>query len=109
MQVYCNIKTMFKGWRELESFNKELTSTWSKNGSIFPMYDPETKEIFEVGFNSKHCTLVAYNPVSMKEFRKRTEALAQKIINEEMLKASQIVASRVADLYTELEFIELNR
>lgn len=109
MTVYCFVPGQFRGFRDLEMFCREATSAWSKNGQIFPMYDPETKEIFECAFNAESGYLVAYASVSMAEFRKRLEDVAQRMIKDAMYEAMQKASKAVADLYAEIEFIELQR
>lgn len=75
MRVYMHISNLYKGFRELEPFTEKLTSVWSKTGEIFPMYDPETLEIFECGFNTKYGEICAFAEVTMAEFRKKSQGL----------------------------------
>lgn len=107
MQVYCYIKGLYKGFRDLEPFCREVSSSWSKTGQTFPMYDNETKEIFECGFNVSSGYVVAYAQVSMSEFRKKTESIAQKIINDNIAEAMKKASARIEDIYADIAYIEL--
>jgi hypothetical protein len=75
MRVYMSIPNLYQGFRELEMFCAVVNNAWSTTGQIFPMYDPETLEIFEVAFNTVHGALCAYDIVPFETFRKKTKGL----------------------------------
>lgn len=107
MKVYCKIFEEYEGVRELQSFNPIVARNWSMHGKIFPMYDLETMEIFECGFNADSGWIVAYSPVSAKEFRRKIESISEKLLKEAIAEAVKTASEDVSALYAEMQMIEV--
>ncbi len=106
-KIYCNIPSIYKGFRELEFFKREVSEVWSKSGEFFPMYDKESGEIFECAFNSESGFIVAYAEVSVSEFRSRMQEKAQELIKMEFIEAMVKAHARAFTLVQEgLFFVE---
>lgn len=106
-KIYCNIPSIFKGFRELEFFKREVSEVWSNSGQFFPMYDKESGEIFECGFNSESGFIVAYAEVSVSEFRSRMMEKAKELVEMEFIEAMVKANARAFTLVQEsLFFIE---
>ena len=106
MQVYCSINGVYKGFRELESFNQEVAKAWSKTGQTFPMYDVDTVEIFECGFNAEAGLIVAYGEVSIEKFREKLEKAAQELIQARVQLAIAEASEDAARLYSSIAYAE---
>ncbi len=106
-RIYCYIPGVFKGFRELSSFRPEVSSVWSKTGEIFPMFDDETGEIFECGFNNEESVIVAYAEISAQEFRARLERIAHDVIFADVQKAMTEASKKASVLLSEAMFHEI--
>lgn len=99
MKVFCFIPSVFKGYRDLQPFNNAANKAWSKTGEIFPMYDEISGEIFECGFNAEHCSIVAYNEISVEQFREKLQQAAQDLIQARVQAAIAEASAEAAELY----------
>ncbi len=99
MRVYCKIYGVYEGFRVLESFNPIVGKVWSATGEFFPMYDPETNEIFECGFNKSLSMIVAYAEIDIKDFREKLKEVAQEIIEKRVQEAIAKASNEVAPLW----------
>lgn len=106
-RIYCNIEGVYKGFRTLDTFRPEVSFAWSKTGEIFPMFDEETGEIFECGFNNIRSEIVAYRDVSVSEFRNRLTKCAQDMLVEEARKAIFEASKKASVLLSEAMFYEI--
>lgn len=106
MKIYMQIKGEYKGFRELESFNSIVSSAWSKTGQIFPMYDIETSEIFECGFNAEYGEIVAFATVSMERFREKLEKAAKELIQARVQLAIAEASAEASELYSSIAYAE---
>lgn len=106
-RVFCIVPEQFRGFRELASFRPEVSSAWSKTGEFFPMYDIDTNEIFECGFNSEKGLVVAFNSISAKEFRARLEHIAREMLISDVQKAISEASRKASVLLSEASFIEI--
>jgi hypothetical protein len=106
-RIYCNIEGVFKGFRELQTFRSEVSLVWSKTGEIFPMFDEDTGEIFECGFNKERAEIVAFGEISAKEFRARLEHIARDIIMSDVQKAITEASKKASVLLSEGMFYEI--
>ena len=109
MEVYCKIYEEYQGVRELQSFNNIVNRNWSMHGKIFPMYDLETMEIFECGFNADTGWIVAFNAISAKEFRRKIESISEKLLKDAIAEAVKTATDDMSALYAELQMIEVLR
>lgn len=100
-RIYCTARETFRGFRELESFNNIVNNAWSEDPRFFPMYDPDTLEIFDCSWNAEESLIVAYATVSIKEFRTRLSGAAETLIRERtreaMIKASEEASEIIAE------------
>jgi hypothetical protein len=100
-RIYCTIQGTFRGFRELESFSHVVTNVWAKDPRFFPMYDPDTLEIFECSWNAEESSIVAYAEVSIDEFRKRLSGAAETLVKERirntMIEASEEASEILAE------------
>lgn len=99
MRIYCKINGVYEGWRELEMFNSVVGKYWCKSGEFFPMYDPETNEIFQCGVNTSTNVIIAYLEVDAKEFRERLKECAQEVIEKRVREAIEKASNEVAPLW----------
>lgn len=106
MRIYCKIEGAFKGYRELQSFNQVIQENWSEGALTFPMFDLETSEIFECGFNRLQGELVAYREVTMQEFRERASKMAEKVLQRAIEEAIKKASSDASSIYAEIQTIE---
>lgn len=104
MRVYCKIYGVYEGFRVLEMFDPMVGKVWSSTGEFFPMYDPETNEIFECGFNSAFSTVVAYAEIDIKDFREKLKECAQEVIEKRVREAIEKASNEVAPLWMLAEF-----
>lgn len=104
MRVYCKIYGVYEGFRVLEMFDPMVGKVWSSTGEFFPMYDPETNEIFECGFNSAFSTVVAYAEIDVKDFREKLKECAQEVIEKRVREAIEKASNEVAPLWMLAEF-----
>ncbi len=109
MKVYCNIEGVYKGFRELQSFNPIVAQNWSKDVRIFPMFDIDTLEVFECGFNREFGDVVAFAEVPMNEFRRKVSAMAEKVMKQAISEAMKQASDDVVALYSELQMLETLR
>lgn len=107
MRVYCMVEGQYKGYRELTSFNPIVSNNWSKEHKVFPMYDDQTMQIFECGFNAQESLIVAYAEISFNEFKRKIESLSEKIIKTAISEAVKEASDSVSALYHELKIIEV--
>ena len=101
MKVFCRVEGVYQGVRNLASFKPEVSNAWCKSGEFFPVYDEETFEIFECGFNAKTGWIIAYREVSMQEFRQRLEKEAQRLIAMQIEEAMQRAKDEASALLKE--------
>lgn len=106
-KVYCIIPGEFRGFRELSGFRSEVSSAWSKTGEFFPMYDVDTCQIFECGFNAERGIIVAYAEITIKGFRARLENIAREILISDVQKAISEASRKASVLLSEASFIEI--
>jgi hypothetical protein len=106
VRVYCCIPNVFKGFRELESFNSEVSKAWSQKGDIFPMYDSVTGEIFECAFNVEYSVITAYAEVSIERFREKLTSAAQNLIQSRVQLAIAEASEEAARIYSSISYAE---
>lgn len=70
------------------------------------MYDPDTMEIFECGFNPESGEIVAFATVSIAEFRNRLEKQAEEILQDKIQKAVSEASEEVAKIHSAIAFAE---
>ncbi|MBE6771004.1 MAG: hypothetical protein E7547_02510 [Ruminococcaceae bacterium] len=104
LRVYCQIPEVYDGFRNLEKFNEVATSSWSPAGEFFPMYDPDTSEIFECAFNAQEGLIVAYKEISVEEFRARLQKSAEKLISARVQQAIIEASKEASRIYETIEF-----
>ncbi|MBQ4604286.1 MAG: hypothetical protein IJB16_06760 [Clostridia bacterium] len=102
-RIYCTIQGTFRGFRELESFSNIVNEAWAKDPRFFPMYDPDTLEIFECSWNAEESVIVAFAEVSVKEFRMRLAGAADTLIKERTRKAIIEASSEASEIIAEAE------
>ena len=102
-RIYCTIQGTFRGFRELESFSHIVNSAWSKDPRFFPMYDPDTLEVFECSWNAEESIIVAFAEVPLKEFRMRLAGAAEALIRERARKAIIEASAEASDILAEAE------
>lgn len=107
MKVYCLLRNEYQGYRDLTSFNPVVSNNWSANGQLFPMYDIDTMQIFECGFNAKECLIIAYSEITIEEFRRKIESISEKIIKSAIAEAVKGASDSVSALYQEMQMIEV--
>lgn len=107
MKVYCLLRDEFRGYRDLRSFNPIVSTNWSTDSQIFPMYDEDTMQIFECGFNAKECLIVAYSEITIEDFRRKIESISEKIIKSAISEAVKNASDSVSALYQEMQLIEV--
>jgi hypothetical protein len=71
------------------------------------MYDEDTMQIFECGFNAKESLIVAYSEISFEEFRRKIESISEKIIKSAISEAVKNASDSVSALYQEMQLIEV--
>lgn len=71
------------------------------------MYDHETNEIFECGFNNVRCEVVAYREVSVSEFRNRLTKCAQDMLIAEARKAIIEASAKASVILSEAIFYSI--
>lgn len=106
MKVFCFIPNEFKGFRDLERFSNEVSKAWSKKGEFFPMYDIDTCEIFECGFNAEYGSIVAYGSVSIEQFREKLETAAQELIQARVQIAIAEASEEASRIYSSIAYAE---
>lgn len=106
MKVFCCIPNEFKGFRDLERFGDEASRAWSPRGDVFPMYDFDTLEIFECGFNAEYGSIVAYAPISIERFRERLENAAKELIQARVQLAIEEASEDAAKIYSCIAYAE---
>ncbi len=106
-RIYCTIQGTFRGFRELESFSNIVSEAWSEDPRFFPMYDPETLEIFHCSWNAEESSIVAYAEVSIEEFRKRLSGAAETLIKERIRKAMIEASAEASKILAEAEKFSL--
>lgn len=106
MKVFCNLIGDYRGYRELQQFNPIVSSNWSEHGQIFPMYDLDTMQIFECGFNAQESLIVAFAEISAEEFRRKISSISEKLIKSAIREAVKEASESVSALYEEMMFIE---
>lgn len=106
-KIYCNVPSIYKGFRELEFFKREVSEAWSKTGQVFPMYDKDSGEIFECAFNPESGLIVAYAEVSVSEFRSKMQEEAKRLIEADFFEAMVKAHAKAFSLVQEsLFFVE---
>lgn len=106
-RIYCTIQGTFRGFRELESFSNIVNEAWSKDPRFFPMYDPDTLEIFECSWNEEESSIVAYAEVSLHSFRMRLAGAAETLIKERTRKAIIEASAEASEILAEAEKFSL--
>ena len=106
MKVYCLLKEEYRGYRDLQQFNPIVSMNWSMHGQLFPMYDLETMQIFECGFNVKESLIVAYSEITIEEFKRKISSISEKLIKSAISEAVREASESVSALYEEMCFIE---
>ena len=102
-RIYCTIQGTFRGFRELESFSNIVNTAWSKDPRFFPMYDPETLEVFECSWNAEESLIVAFAEVPLKEFRMRLAGAAETLIKERTHEAIIKASGEASEIIAEAE------
>lgn len=102
-RIYCTIQGTFRGFRELESFNNIVNNAWSTDPRFFPMYDPDTLEVFECSWNAEESLIVAFAEVPLKEFRVRLAGAAETLIKERTRKAIAEASEEASEIIAEAE------
>ena len=106
-RIYCTIQGTFRGFRELESFSHVVTNAWSKDPRFFPMYDPDTLEVFECSWNADESVIVAFAEVPLDEFRVRLSGAAETLIKERVHKAMIEASAEASEILAEAERFSL--
>jgi hypothetical protein len=106
-RIYCTIQGTFRGFRELENFSHIVINSWSKDPRFFPMYDPDTLEVFECSWNAEESVIVAFAEVPLKEFRERLSGAAETLIKERTRKAIIEASAEASEILAEAERFSL--
>lgn len=104
VDVLVRVNCKKRKFEKCEQFVPEVSLAWSINGTIFPMLS-QSGVIYECAFNKEFGYIVAFNEITVQEFRTRLTSAAERLFTQKMIEASQQAAEAVAPLYeTALRF-----